>query len=902
MTPEEIARQDIDKLLIQAGWDIQDRSRLNLGAKLGVAVREFPTQKGPADYMLFVDRKAVGVVEAKAAGTTLSGVAEQSGKYITSTDPNLPKVDENLPFAYESTGTETFFRNERDPQPRSRRLFAFHKPETLLEWVQDDSTLRGRLQKFPELNVVGLRDCQIEAINNLEKSLAKDDPRALLQMATGSGKTFTATSFIYRLLKYGKAKRILFLVDRGNLGRQTLKEFQKFTVPDDGRKFTELYNVQHLKSPNIDPVSKVCIGTIQRMYSILSGNQDFDESLEEGSQFDNPPAFSYEDKAPVEYNPKLPIETFDFIVTDECHRSIYNLWRQVLEYFDATLIGLTATPSKHTVGFFNSNLIMEYSHERAVADGINVGYDVYRIKTQIGEQGNTINQGTFVDVRDRQTRKLRWEQLDEDLTYEASQLDRSVVAPDQIRTVVRVFKNWLPDIFPDRDTVPKTLIFAKDDNHAEEIVHIVREVFGKGNEFAKKITYRTGENVEDLIQSFRNSYFPRIAVTVDMISTGTDIKPLECLIFMRDVKSRVYFEQMKGRGTRTIGEDDLKAVTPDAEYKNRFVIFDAVGVTESVKTDSRTLERQPFVSFKSLLESAALRTIGDDGIASLAGRISKFEQSLSDTDKDELQQANNGVTLKQVAHELLDVIDPDKAGTDEQKQQQKQEALNYFDNPDFRQLMLDIKQRNEIVIDLSPDNPIDVPKPEPVAPQELVQSFEEYIKQNQDEITALQIIFNKPYKKQVLTFQEIKELRDRLLHANVRFTNDQLWHAYRELYKSKVRNARPDRVLTNIVSLVRFAVDKSQDLEPFPTTVEERFQKWLDDNHAKGMQFSDDQLTWLKMIKDFVAVNGSIQFDGEITSFELPPFSDKGGIFKAHEVFGGQLEQITNELNSYLVI
>ncbi len=479
MTPEEIARQDIDKLLIQAGWDIQDRSRLNLGAKLGVAVREFPTQKGPADYMLFVDRKAVGVVEAKAAGTTLSGVAEQSGKYITSTDPNLPKVDENLPFAYESTGTETFFRNERDPQPRSRRLFAFHKPETLLEWVQDDSTLRGRLQKFPELNVVGLRDCQIEAITNLEKSLAKDDPRALLQMATGSGKTFTATSFIYRLLKYGKAKRILFLVDRGNLGRQTLKEFQKFTVPDDGRKFTELYNVQHLKSPSIDPVSKVCIGTIQRMYSILSGNQDFDETLEEGSQFDNPPAFSYEDNAPVEYNPKLPIETFDFIVTDECHRSIYNLWRQVLEYFDATLIGLTATPSKHTVGFFNSNLIMEYSHERAVADGINVGYDVYRIKTQIGEQGNTINQGTFVDVRDRQTRKLRWEQLDEDLTYEASQLDRSVVAPDQIRTVIRVFKNWLPDIFPDRETVPKTLIFAKDDNHAEEIVHIVREVFGK---------------------------------------------------------------------------------------------------------------------------------------------------------------------------------------------------------------------------------------------------------------------------------------------------------------------------------------------------------------------------------------------------------------------------------------
>jgi type I restriction enzyme, R subunit len=902
MTPEEKARQDIDKLLIQAGWDVQDRSRLNLGAKLGVAIREFPTQKGPADYMLFVDRKAVGVVEAKPTGTTLSGVAEQSGKYIASTDADLPKVDVHLPFAYESTGAETFFRDERDPQPRSRRLFAFHKPETIQEWLQEEETLRKRLQNYPELSVYGLRGCQIEAIGNLEASLAKDDPRALLQMATGSGKTFTAVSFIYRLLKFGKAKRVLFLVDRGNLGRQTLKEFQKFTIPDDGRKFTELYNVQHLKSPSIDPVSKVCIGTIQRMYSILSGNQDFDASLEEESQFDNAPEFTYEDKVPVEYNPQLPIEAFDFIVTDECHRSIYNLWRQVLEYFDAHLIGLTATPSKQTIGFFNSNLIMEYSHERAVADGINVGYDIYRIKTKIGEEGNTIEQGTFVDVRNRETRKVRWEKLDEKLTYQASQLDRSVVAPDQIRTVIKVFKNWLPDIFPDRETVPKTLIFAKDDNHAEEIVHIVREVFGKGNDFAKKITYRTGEDVEELIQSFRNSYFPRIAVTVDMISTGTDIKPLECLIFMRDVKSRVYFEQMKGRGTRTIGKDDLKAVTPDAEYKNRFVIFDAVGVTDSIKTDSRTLERQPFVSFKKLLEKAALRTIDEDGLASLAGRISKFEQSLNEADKAEISQANNGISLKQVAHELIDVIDPDVASTPEEKERQKHEALKYFDNPDFRQLMLDIKQKNEIVIDLTPDNPLDMPKPEPVQPEELVQGFETFIKENKDEITALQIIFSKPYKKQSLTFQEIKELRDRLLHANIRFTNDQLWHAYRELYKSKVRNAKPDRVLTNIVSLVRFAVDKSQDLEPFPTSVEERYQQWLNDSHSKGMQYSDDQLAWLNMIKNYVAVNGSIQLDGEITSFELPPFSDKGGIYKAHEVFGSLLEPITNELNNYLVI
>ena len=297
---------------------------------------------------------------------------------------------------------------------------------------------------------------------------------------------------------------------------------------------------------------------------MLKGEEEYDPENEEASLFDHLPT----DRTPkdVIYNPQIPIETFDFIVTDECHRSIYNLWRQVLEYFDAFIVGLTATPSKQTLGFFNQNLVMEYNHERAVADGVNVGYEVYRIQTDITEQGSKVEAGYYVDKRDRLTRRRRWEQLDEALEYTPKQLDRSVVATDQIRTVIRTFKNKLTtEMFPGRTEVPKTLVFSKDDSHAEDIVHIIREEFGKGNEFCKKITYKTyGEKPEDLIASFRNSYNPRIAVTVDMVSTGTDIKPLECLLFMRDVKSRVLFEQMKGRGTRTISYTDLKGVTPDA--------------------------------------------------------------------------------------------------------------------------------------------------------------------------------------------------------------------------------------------------------------------------------------------------------------------------------------------------
>lgn len=378
MKPEAMARRHIDALLAQAGWTVQEWPSINLAASRGVAVSEFPLQGGTPDYLLFVDRKAVGVVEAKAEGHTLSGVSEQSAAYAASAPPQVPQVQQPLPFVYESTGIETFFRDLRDPDSRSRRVFAFHRPETMADWLSQPDTLRARLKAMPPLALEGLRDCQIEALQGLEGSLAHGRPRALIQMATGSGKTYAAVTSVYRLAKFAGAKRVLFLVDRGNLGRQTLREFQGYEAPDDGRKFTELYTVQRLTSSTLDAASKVCISTIQRLYSMLRG-EEIDEELEEVSGFE----LDADEQAPrlVAYNSALPIETFDVVIVDECHRSIYNLWRQVLEYFDAFLIGLTATPSKQTLGFFHNNLVSEYGHERAVADGVNVDYDVYRIRT-----------------------------------------------------------------------------------------------------------------------------------------------------------------------------------------------------------------------------------------------------------------------------------------------------------------------------------------------------------------------------------------------------------------------------------------------------------------------------------------------------------------------------------------
>jgi type I restriction enzyme R subunit len=525
------------------------------------------------------------------------------------------------------------------------------------------------LQDIPTLNETGLRPAQIVAINNLEFSFKKNRPKALIQMATGSGKTFTAATFVYRLLKYADAKRILFLVDTKNLGEQAEQEFMSYQPNDTNRKFTELYNVQRLSSNYIATDSQVCISTIQRMYSILKG-----EELEDDAETINPNENTWlqnklkeKQAIPVEYSPQVPIETFDFIVIDECHRSIYNLWKQVLDYFDAFLIGLTATPDKRTFGFFNKNVVSEYTYEQSVIDGVNVPYDVYHINTKISQQGAEIKAGWFIDKRDKLTRKTRWEQIDEDKDYKKSELDKNVVNPDQIRTIIREFKRALQtEIYPNRKDkddeyeVPKTLVFAKTDSHADDIIKIIREEFDEGDDFCKKVTYKATEDPKSVLNRFRNSYYPRIAVTVDMIATGTDVKPLEVLLFMRDVKSVNYFEQMKGRGTRTIDGDTFQKVSKTAKAKTHFVIVDAIGVTKSKKTDSRPLERKPSASLKDLLGAITVGVQDKDLFLSLANRLIRLEKQITESEKEKLETLSKGKNLKQITKELLNAFDSDE--------------------------------------------------------------------------------------------------------------------------------------------------------------------------------------------------------------------------------------------------
>lgn len=906
--PEQIARDQIDKRLLAAGWLVQDKSSLNPNAALGVAVREYPTDTGPADYVLFVDGRAVGVVEAKpdSWGERLTTVEEQSSGYA-SAKLKWVSNSEPLPFLYESTAVVTRFTDGRDPSPRSREVFTFHRPETLKAWRNDPLSLRAGLQQLPDLNTDNLRDCQIKAITKLEASLQLCKPRALVQMATGSGKTFTAITQIYRLLKHAGARRILFLVDTKNLGEQAEGEFMAYLPNDDNRKFTELYNVQRLTSPSMAGDTQVVISTIQRMYATLKG-EPLDEAAEDQHPEDQ--QWRRREPLPVVYNPKLPPETFDVVVIDECHRSIYNLWRQVIEYFDAFLIGLTATPDARTYGFFQQNVVSEYTHENAIADKVNVGNEVFLIETEISQAGGKLQAQQLIEKRERQTRARRWETQEDEAAYAATQLDRSIVAPDQIRTVIQTFRDQWPAIFPGRKELPKTLIFAKTDSHADDIIQMVRTEFGERNDFCRKIT-NGAKNPKSTLSAFRNEYYPRIAVTVDMIATGTDVKPLECLIFMRDVKSRNYFEQMKGRGTRVVDADALKKVSPSALAKTHYVIIDAVGVTKSLKTASQPLDSKPSIPFKDLAYGLMMGDRSEETVSSLASRLSRLDTKLDATDQAQIAEMA-GRPMAGIIRDLFDAIDADKVEADAKaaghpepddaamntaREARIKHAANLFTGP-LINLIDTIRRDHEQTIDHDSKDKLlraewagDVTE----NAQKITQDFATYLNANRDQVAALTIYFNTPARRSEVSFAMVKDLLHRLTTDQPRLAPLTVWRAYAHLDGYKGDNPASD--LTALVALVRRVTGLDATLTRHSDRVRRNFQNWILKRHSgAGEKFTEAQMDWLRMIRDHLATSFIIEAD----DLDMAPFDGKGGMGQMYALFGEGTQGVMTEMNEAL--
>ena len=920
------ARREIDRQLVAAGWVVQDYGDLNTAAGIGVAVREFRLSTGFADYLLYVDGKIVGVIEAKREGTALIGVEQQTAKYSVGLrkEDQLAawRRDEPLPFLYESTGAETRFTNRLDPKPRSRDVFTFAKPETVRSWMQqaderpDAPTFRARLQHLPTLDPKGLRPNQIQAVTGIEKSLKDNRPRGLVQMATGAGKTFTAVTASYRLIKHAGAAKILFLVDRNNLGEQAQAEFDNYVPIDDGRRLGEIYNVQRLAGHTVLGSTNVAISTIQRLYGLLQGKELPDADVDDDADGE-----TFEPESPVDvvYNVNVPPETFDLVIVDECHRSIYGRWRAVLDYFDAPVIGLTATPTKQTLGFFDQNLVSEYTYEESVIDGVNVPFDVYRIRTQITEQGARIEAKTVVPVRDRRTRAQRYVELDDDYAYTGNAIGRDVISEDQIRLVLTTFRDRLyTEVFPGRSAVPKTLIFAKTDAHADVIVEQVREVFNESAEFAAKITYKSkaeGKDPKHLLQNFRNSPSLRVAVTVDMIATGTDVRAIECVFFLRSVQSAVYFEQMKGRGSRIIGTDDYAALTPDVAKgvtKDRFVIVDAVGVTESPLVDATPMEREPGVSLEKLLNKAANLTITPDEASSLAMRLAKLATQMDAAEAAELAEIAGGVELREIAKQVADASDTDavlaaekRGGKDEVAAQIHGGVAPLSSNPELRQAILDLRRKKDLIFDqVNADTLISTDRiPYGEGAHEPVRSFREYLAEHRDEIAVLQILHGSAPGRP--TYAELKALAERVARVPAIGSIETLWRAYADLGELADPGHKVD--VPDLVTILRHELAKDSGagteskIQPFASTVEEKLAHWLSDQHRHGVDYTDRQRRWLDIISDVVKTNMAV----EISDLDHIPFSDLGGSQRFATDFNittrEEALQLLDELNTELI-
>ncbi|MFE2429390.1 DEAD/DEAH box helicase family protein [Streptomyces sp. NPDC059373] len=921
------ARDAIDAMLRASGWVVQDRDHVNPGAGQGVAVREFTLATGRADYVLYVDGHIVGVVEAKREGDHLSSAVEQNDRYAAGVlkEHRLAVWHEDEPFAfrYATTGTETYFIDRRDPDARSREVFSFHRPETVAAWMRRTEetpaapTLRAALRRLPPLEANGLRLAQVDAISGLEDSLAHDHTRALIQMATGAGKTFTAVAQTYRLLKYAKARRVLFLVDRNNLGRQAFDEFRKFPTPDDGRRLSDIYNVDRLGAAGLQDTSSVVICTIQRMYSLLRGETLTDDETGD----DATDSLAYEDTyatdRPIEvsYNPDVPIESFDLIIVDECHRSIYGLWRGVLEYFDAHLVGLTATPTLQTLGFFGRNLVSEYTYPQAVADGVNVDFDVVRMRTDLRENGAaTIESGTTVKVRDRKTRRQRYQELDDDFTYSTRQIGRSVVAVDEIRAVLTAYRDNWRRWFPGRTELPKTLIFAVGEDHAEDVLAQVKEVFGRGDDFAKKITYKSrqaGEDPDELIRSLRTSPRLRVAVTVDMIATGTDIKALECVIFLREVRSAVLFEQMKGRGARTIDQTELQEVTPGADSsvrKDRFVLVDAVGVTDSPLVDAKPLvpagERQ--VALSKLLDKAGTKSITASEAEILAGRLARLNQQLTAEERDHLTRAAGGKTLSQIAGEIVKAVDPDRqeraledGGPAAARRLVENAIAPLTENPELRRHIIEIRRDKDYVIDeftaVQVTDLHEVP-PEERAREE-VDRWSRLLKEERDRIAAVNIALTSPRSvSPAAAYTALQELALEIRRPQYAWTAQSLWTFYENLGAATHR-ADGEAGVPDLISLIRYELGVDDELKPYRETVDTRFESWLLKQQQAGADFSDEQLWWLRSIRNVVASDVGIS----PAEFNAEPFKGKGGGRGfAHAFPDRDVRSLLSELNREL--
>ena len=891
MTPEEKARVKIDHMFEDAGWQVVDRDSYS-PTITAAAIREGLLEGNKeADYFLFINGKAIGVLEAKRAevDVTSTSVCEQTEMYARGVPQCYQAWQRPLPFGYQSNGEDTYFRDFRDNDGSMELTNRIHTPKELSKKLGISDLYAG----LPTLKKKGLRDCQFEAITELEKSFRTGQDKALMVLATGAGKTYTACLASYRFLAYTPMRRILFLVDRNNLGKQAEGEFGMFRLTETGDPFNTIFTVNRLKSAKIPSDSNVVISTIQRLFSLLKGEEITDTDDDDDNE------------TPVELpeNPTLPKDFFDVIIIDECHRSIYGNWKKVLDYFtSAKMIGLTATPVPETMAFFNNNRVVNYTLEKSIIDGVNVDCRIYRIKTEATENGGAIKQGDKLRVETRYTGKVETISQTETKQYTKEELNRSVINPAQIKLVLETYRDSVytelftdPQREPNMDYLPKTLIFALNEAHATNIMNIAKEVFGRtapDDPYVQKITYSAGDSNE-LIRHFRNDKEFRIAVTCTLVATGTDVKPLEVLIFMRDVQSLPLYTQMKGRGVRTIGDEQLRNVTPNAFSKDCFFLVDAVGVTEhekhipSADTDDETIET---ITFKRLLELITHGNVSDPYLRLLASRLARIYNKSTDKQRDKFTELAH-IDMKELSSNIFNALEngilPPFVNVNQSNNERKGLVASIVNHPEARQYLLILNAG--FVETLMPGEDTLISKGFSIEEaKDTTDAFEQYCNEHRDDIEALRIIWNNDGAP--LTYDTLKDLENRLKMANSRFSASRLWNSYSLISPKDVRKhttKEEQTAMTNIIQLVRFAFHQIERLDSVFATAQQYFNLWCGQRNNEKTQ---KQIEVMRQIVDYVASNGTV------TLKDIQK-NDRTKAAQIIQAFGG-LEPATNALLS----
>ena len=909
LLPEQKARVKIDQMLKDSGWTVVPRDDFTPDAVNAQAVEE-NLMKGnlEADYILYLDGKAIAVLEAKREENKLGlEVAEQAQNYGNILPDWVQAWKTPLPFIFLCNGDLLLFKDMREAKPSYKVIKKMFTPKEIVNLAGDD--IKSQFAKLPALPPVGpkgLRECQFEAITNLEISFKQGLKKALIVLATGAGKTFTACTAAYRLLNYMGAKRVLFLVDRNNLGKQAEGEFGTYKLTETGNAFSDEYIVHRLRSVEKIGNASVVISTIQRLFAALTGQEvdepDDDEEMEHDE--DTPGK-----QVQLTGNVLLPSDFFDVIIIDECHRSIYGDWQQVLTYFNnAKIIGLTATPTPEAMAFFNKNRIVNYTLEKSIADGVNVPPRVYRIKTEISEAGGTLNEGEKVTKVSNLTGKGQNQKQKYDKDYTKTELDRSVVVPSQIETVVRAYKDAIYEsLYPEREKnwymIPKTLFFAKKESHAQDILKAIENVFKEEfpdkklpEHFAQLITCKSG-NSNQLISDFRNNKDFRIAITVTLVATGTDVRPLEILVFMRDINSEVLYTQMKGRGCRTIADDKLRNVTTNANSKDFYYLIDAVGVTEhekSMPTPNGGEGRKKVLSLKDLLEHLAHGEVSNENLNLLAGYLSNVNKKAEPEDLIELNELIKTTAIKQICLDIYAAIDPDNKAFPEYKDindpntERKALISALINNVKARKKLLEVNAGFIKIAVEETDKLISAGFSKEQSKQ-YIDSFEKYLEENKDEVEALRILYNQ--KKVAITYSMLKDLEKKLLAYNNQFKSEFLWTCYQTLNgesgKVKPLNKETELgVLTNLIPLVRYGYKIDNEL----VSLKRRFGSYFNLYCGQAWRkFKPEQVEIVQQIAEYIVQNGCI------TNIELN--KAKHDLFvKAIPIFGA--DKLNNEMQT----